>query len=92
MQVRKQGLTNRRCPLVGHCADRKVTPGVTELSGVRAHIVMGQSSKLSIKSNPILKYIDRHDCFLDVGSSYHPAAEDGKCRAVRPLKGNVSWV
>ncbi len=58
-------------PLVGACADRKVTPGVTELSGVRAHI-------------------DRQACFLDVGSSYHPAAEGGKCRAVRPLKGNVN--
>ena len=38
------------------------------------------------------EYIDRAACFLDVGSSYPGHAEVAKGRAVRPLKGNVSWV
>ena len=37
-------------------------------------------------------HIDRAACFLDVGSSYPGRAEAAKGRAVRPLKGNVSWV
>ena len=31
-------------------------------------------------------------CFLDVGSSHPGGALAAKGRAVRPLKGNVSWV
>jgi len=30
--------------------------------------------------------------FFDVGSSYHCAAADAKCRIVHPPTGNVSWV
>ena len=61
----------------------KITPGVTELSRVRVPI-------------------DLVACFLDVGSSYPGSAHNrfgfGSVRitpkggAVRPLKGNVSWV
>ena len=61
----------------------KITPGVTELSRVRVPI-------------------DLVACFLDVGSSYPGSAHwlfrsgmsclTPKGGAVRPLKGNVSWV
>ncbi len=59
--------------LVGGEGDRKITPGVTELSQARVHI-------------------DPAACFLDVGSSYPGHAAMAKGGAVRPLKGNVSWV
>ena len=36
--------------------------------------------------------IDHLACFLDVDSSYPGRAEAAKGGAVRPLKGNVSWV
>jgi hypothetical protein len=37
-------------------------------------------------------HIDPAACFLDVGSSHPGGAAASKGRAVRPLKGNVSWV
>jgi hypothetical protein len=37
-------------------------------------------------------HIDPAACFLDVGSSYPGDAAVAKGGAVRPLKGNVSWV
>jgi hypothetical protein len=61
-------------------------------------VVASESSHLSyaeiyVFSLPCVgEYIDLAACFLDVGSSYPPGAEAGKGRAVRPLKGNVSWV
>ena len=70
---RKSGLTILYNLLVGGKGDRKITPGVTELSQARVHI-------------------DPAACFLDVGSSYPGHAAMAKGGAVRPLKGNVSWV
>ncbi|NHI92595.1 MAG: hypothetical protein EAX96_08835 [Candidatus Lokiarchaeota archaeon] len=37
-------------------------------------------------------HIDPAACFLDVGSSYPGCEAATKGGAVRPLKGNVSWV
>ena len=36
--MRKQGLANQPAFLVGAVDNRKVTPGITELSSVRVHI------------------------------------------------------
>ena len=36
--MRKQDLANQPASLVGAVDNRKVTPGITELSGARAHI------------------------------------------------------
>lgn len=36
--LRKQGLANQSTSFVGVIDNRKVTPGITELSSVRAHI------------------------------------------------------
>ncbi len=61
-------------------------------------VVASESSHLSYSNNNVFSLsmrrglIDLAACFLDVGSSYPPGAEAGKGRAVRPLKGNVSWV
>jgi hypothetical protein len=53
-------------------------------------VVVLLTENCEILINRTAEQIDRQACFLDVGSSYHPAAEGGKCRAVRPLKGNVN--
>jgi len=83
-------------PHVGACGARKITPGVTELSRARVH-GFGRAQCRD-------EQIDLVACFLDVGSSYPGSAhsvrqgkEMDRCRtpkggAVRPLKGNVSWV
>ena len=66
--------------------DRKVTPGITESSRLRAHtFVRGKRHERS-------EYIDGAACYIDVGSSYPARAEACKGGGVHPLKGIVSWV
>ena len=62
--------------------DRKVTPGITELSRLRVHMNSG-STKLWLVANPtfqghrpsVLEQIDGAVCYFDVGSSYPGGAE-----------------
>ena len=70
--------------LMGARDDRKVTPGITELSRLRAHI---QNVEIYFD-----EYIDGAACYIDVGSSYPARAEACKGGGVHPLKGIVSWV
>ena len=70
--------------LMGARDDRKVTPGITELSPPRVHIYF-----YICKS---LEQIDGEACYIDVGSSYPGGAEAAKGGGVHPLKGIVSWV
>ena len=65
--------------------DRKVTPGITELSRPRAHSCL---NKKKVKH----EFIDGAACYIDVGSSYPERAEAFKGGGVHPLKGIVSWV
>ena len=67
--------------------DRKVTPGITELSRPRVHTQIG----LGVL-NQFDEYIDGAACYIDVGSSYPGRAEASKGGGVHPLKGIVSWV
>ena len=71
--------------LMGARDDRKVTPGITELSRLRAHI------SVSVKTLSE-EQIDGAACYIDVGSSYPGRAEASKGGGVHPLKGIVSWV
>ena len=70
--------------LVGARDDRKVTPGITELSRPRAHFEKSFSFTQ--------EFIDGAACYIDVGSSYPARAEACKGGGVHPLKGIVSWV
>ncbi len=72
--------------LMGARYDRKVTPGITELSRPRAHIDL--SGFLLLLS----EFIDGAACYIDVGSSYPGRAEAAKGEGVHLLKGFVSWV
>ncbi len=76
--------------------DRKVTPGITELSRPRVHIRTNVNLFVD-------EYIDGAVCYIDVGSSYPGCAEAAKLitawqllatkgGGVHPLKGFVSWV
>jgi len=66
--------------------DKKVTPGITELSRLRAHtFVRGKSHERS-------EYIDGAACYIDVGSSYPGRAQATKGVGVHQLKRIVSWV
>ena len=71
--------------LIGARDDQKVTPGITELSRLRAHWV---KRNFSLRS----KQIDGAACYIDVGSSYPGHAEVPKGEGVHLLKGIVSWV
>ena len=64
--------------------DKKVTPGITELSRLRAHIELSQGFSQ--------EFIDGAACYIDVGSSYPGRAEASKGAGVHRLKGIVSWV
>ena len=66
--------------------DKKVTPGITELSRPRAHIFVRN------KTYEQNEYIDGAVCYIDVGSSYPGRAEAAKGAGVHRLKGIVSWV
>ena len=71
--------------LMGASDDRKVTPGITELSRPRAHTCKRVNSL-------VCKQIDGAACYIDVGSSYPGCAEAAKGAGVHRLKGVVSWV
>ena len=66
--------------------DRKVTPGITELSRPRVHIEYSEFIR------DVHEYIDGAVCYIDVGSSYPGCAEAAKGGGVHSLKGFVSWV
>ena len=80
--------------LMGARDDRKVTPGITELSPPRVHIFVHD------KGREQSEHIDGEACYIDVGSSYPGRAEKllqkylyaAKGGGVHPLKGIVSWV
>ena len=65
--------------------DRKVTPGITELSRLRVHCCLRVRSQAH-------EQIDGAACYIDVGSSYPGRAEAAKGAGVHRLKGIVSWV
>ena len=85
--------------------DRKVTPGITELSRPRVHIEpRGNYYHQMVKrkfvfnshsdgeSLKVLEHIDGAVCYIDVGSTYPGRAEAAKGGGVHPSKGIVSWV
>ncbi len=84
IQSRNTGLANLYAFLMGARDDRKVTPGITELSRPRAQMV--------ISLFWWHEQIDGAACYIDVGSSYPGRAEASKGGGVHPLKGIVSWV
>ena len=79
------GLANHYASLIGASDDRKVTPGITELSRPRAH----NSLYANLQA---VEHIDGAACYIDVGSSYPGRAEAAKGVGVHQLKGIVSWV
>ena len=58
--------------LMGASCDRKVTPGITELSRLRAHLSEAYYYLFDMLA---LKQIDGAACYIDVGSSYPGRAE-----------------
>ncbi len=62
--------------------DRKVTPGITELSRPRAH-----SEDVL---NYTFEYIDGAACYIDVGSSYPGCAETTKLKQLGAV-GGQGW-
>ena len=69
--------------LMGARDDRKVTPGITESSRPRVHMMQEKSSS---------EFIDGEACYIDVGFSYPSCAEAAKGAGVHRLKGIMSWV
>ena len=79
--------------LMGARDDRKVTPGITELSRLRAHID-GAVCYIDVGSS----YPGRAEKGLHPNEKRHCLLMDGVCLlaskggGVHPLKGIVSWV
>ena len=71
--------------LMGARDERKVTPGITELSRPRVHTCKRVRSLTRDQ-------IDGAACYIDVGSTYPGCAEASKGAGVHRLKGIVSWV
>ena len=69
--------------LMGARDERKVTPGITELSRPRVH---WRAASLSLLSGQI----DGAACYIDVGSTYPGSAEASKGAGVHRLKGNAT--
>ena len=105
MQAWKCGLANLYASLIGARDERKVTPGITELSRPRVHLIscekdnkireISKKSHLSVfyqifRKN--LEYIDGAACYIDVGSNYPGSAEASKGAGVHRLKGSGNYV
>ena len=91
--MRKQGLANQHISFMGGVDNRKVTPGIIELSPARVHNSLPHNLKINVfKSRADSESIDPAACYFDVGSSYPGGAAAAKGGVVRPLKGIVSWV
>ena len=61
--------------------DKKVTPGITELSRLRAQTFVRD------KCHEQSEYIDGEACYIDVGSSYPGRAESLRAEALLTVGG-----